>query len=89
MGFRTSQNILHCQYLRGETLQDLHKHFEECQIPVFGELDHDDLWYSNYIQDPNGQQVELTYQTRELDEHDVEGLKAYENWRADKNAGKA
>jgi hypothetical protein len=71
-----------------EQLMQWHQHLSNSNIPVLGEVNHDDLWYSLYFQDPNGQQCELTYQKRDLTEKDVEeGMKIYKQWRRDKNAG--
>lgn len=71
-----------------EELGAWHRHLEAKGIEVAGEVDHGGLFYSLYFVDPNGQRVELTYQTRELDANDVRhGHDTLAGWAADKAAG--
>jgi glyoxylase I family protein len=73
-----------------EELQQWHEHLSAANIPVLGEINHDDIWHSIYFMDPNGQQCELTYQERALTDKDAEeGLEIWKKWRADKTAAKA
>lgn len=56
---------------------------------VRGPVDHDGLWYSVYCFDPNGVHLEITHQTRPLNDTDkVEGTKLVEGWLADRAAGR-
>ncbi|GAT20733.1 hypothetical protein RIB2604_00802060 [Aspergillus luchuensis] len=68
-----------------DELYDWMAHFKSCGVDVKGEIDHDGLWYSIYVIDPNGQMVELTWQSRAFNEKDVEeGLEIMRQWREDK-----
>ncbi|KAL1867775.1 hypothetical protein Plec18167_008521 [Paecilomyces lecythidis] len=72
---------------RREDLKNWIDHIESCGLPIMGEIDHDGLWYSIYVTDPNGQIVELTWQSREFNENDAkEGLKVMRQWKEDKAA---
>lgn len=72
-----------------EELYEWKAHIESFGIEVFGELDHDGIWLSIYITDPSGQLVELTWQSREFNDKDVEdGIKVMEKWRQDKESNK-
>jgi glyoxylase I family protein len=73
-----------------EELKQWHAHLTASNIGVLGEINHDGIWHSIYFEDPNGQQCELTYQTRKLTDQDTkEGFKIFKSWREDKNAAKA
>ncbi|MBO4208531.1 VOC family protein [Micromonospora echinofusca] len=69
-------------------LAEWKEHFEAHGVPVDGEIDHDGLFYSIYVKDPNGLRIELTYLTRTLgpDDH-KEGLAELRSWVSDKAAG--
>ncbi|UNK47117.1 VOC family protein [Arthrobacter sulfonylureivorans] len=72
-----------------EELRAWHRHLKESGVVVAGEVDHDGLFYSLYLFDPNGQRVEITYQTRQLNDEDRrQGFETMEAWVADKHAGK-
>lgn len=71
-----------------EQLREWIEHFKSLGIPVRGEIDHDGIWYSIYVVDPNGQNVELTWQSREFNDADAkEGEEVMSQWRKDKDAG--
>jgi catechol 2,3-dioxygenase-like lactoylglutathione lyase family enzyme len=71
-----------------EELVAWQKHLTDHDISVAGEIDHDGLFYSIYLTDPNGLMVELTYQTRPLNNEDIEeGYEVMKNWSADKISG--
>jgi hypothetical protein len=53
-------------------------------VEVSPTIDHDGIWESIYVWDPNGVRLELTYQHRELDEKDaVEAQVELEKWLAE------
>jgi catechol 2,3-dioxygenase-like lactoylglutathione lyase family enzyme len=71
-----------------EQLKEWQTRLSAAGVEVVGEIDHDGLFYSLYLFDPNGQRIELTYQTRDLDDNDKEaGRKVLEGWALDKAAG--
>lgn len=50
-------------------------------VDVVGVVDHDGTWSAIYFYDPNGIRIELTHQTRALDEEDeASGLKLLQEW---------
>ncbi|MEU6700564.1 VOC family protein [Pseudonocardia sp. NPDC046786] len=56
-------------------------HFETEGVEVNGIVDHDGVWESLYVFDPNGVRIELTLQTRELTEQDArEGAANLQAW---------
>lgn len=58
---------------------------EAAGVEVIGVVDHDGVWRSIYFFDPNGIRIELTHQTRELDERDAaEGRRLLEQWAAER-----
>jgi len=70
-------------------LKHWHERLKSSNIAVLGEVDHQDVWHSIYFEDPNGQQCELTYQERDLNDKDAEeGLKIWKGWRQDRAAAR-
>ena len=53
-----------------ETLLAWKAHLEAHGLPVSGPVDHDGTWLSIYFPDPNGVTLELTHQSRQLDDGD-------------------
>ncbi|KAJ6110209.1 Glyoxalase/Bleomycin resistance protein/Dihydroxybiphenyl dioxygenase [Penicillium sp. IBT 16267x] len=71
-----------------EELAEWQKHLTSRGVEYVGEVDHDGLYYSLYLTDPNGQFIELTHQTRPLNDEDIkEGYKVLAKWNVDKAAG--
>ncbi|WP_172652548.1 VOC family protein [Rhodococcus opacus] len=71
-----------------DELKQWHSRLTDLGVDVVGEVDHGGLFYSLYFVDPNGQRVELTYQTRSLDDDDIRsGHETLKGWASDKNAG--
>ena len=72
--------------LNVDSLDELHEwkeHFAAKGVETVGIVDHDGVWESLYIFDPNGVRIELTLQTRELNDADEEeGLEALRKWNA-------
>jgi catechol 2,3-dioxygenase-like lactoylglutathione lyase family enzyme len=54
-----------------ETLAAWKKRLEEHGLHVIGPIDHDGTWSSIYFPDPNGLTLELTHQSRPLDDGDA------------------
>jgi catechol 2,3-dioxygenase-like lactoylglutathione lyase family enzyme len=70
-----------------EQLKEWQEHFKAHGLPVLGEIDHEEIWYSVYVTDPAGLTIELTYQARPFDDNDItEGHEVLKRWRARKNA---
>jgi glyoxylase I family protein len=70
-----------------EQVAEWHKHFEAHGIPVLGEIDHEGIWLSIYVDDPSGLTVEITYQAHIFkDEDAAEGLEILQKWRKEKIA---
>ena len=60
--------------LNVDSMEELHAwkaHFAAKGVETVGIVDHDGVWESLYLFDPNGVRIELTLQTRELDESDA------------------
>lgn len=73
-----------------DELAQWQRHFAEHNVPVDGEIDHDGLFYSLYVTDPNGVRVELTYQTRDLGSGDAaEAQRELDGWITDRAARQA
>lgn len=74
--------------LNVDSMEELHAwkaHFEAEGVEVAGIVDHDGVWESLYIFDPNGVRIELTLQTRALTDADAqEGADALRVWNARK-----
>ena len=70
--------------LNVDSMDELHAwkaHFEANSIDVNGIVDHDGVWESLYVFDPNGVRIELTVQTRDLTDADAaEGAAALRAW---------
>jgi glyoxylase I family protein len=54
-----------------ETLAAWQARLREHGLKVVGPIDHDGTWSSIYFSDPNGLTLELTHQSRALDENDA------------------
>lgn len=66
-----------------EELNEWKAHFTTMGVDSVGIVDHDGVWESLYIFDPNGVRIELTWQTRELTDADTkEGVEALREWNA-------
>ena len=64
-----------------EELSEWRDHFEAHGLSPVGIVDHDGVWESLYIFDPQGVRIELTVQNRPLGESDREsGLKTLAQW---------
>jgi glyoxylase I family protein len=64
-----------------DELEAAHKRLVDEGIDVRGVIDHEGTWNSIYFFDPNGVRLELTYQSRELDENDARSARAaVEEW---------
>ncbi|GAA1236069.1 VOC family protein [Prauserella halophila] len=64
-----------------EELDEWREHFLRHGVEPVGVVDHDGTWQSLYVFDPNGVRIELTVQTRELDEQDrTNGLESLQRW---------
>lgn len=71
-----------------DELRGWREHLLAQQVEVVGIVDHDGMWESLYIFDPNGVRVELTYQVRAFSDDDqVEGHRTLEAWSAGHPAG--
>jgi catechol 2,3-dioxygenase-like lactoylglutathione lyase family enzyme len=74
--------------LNVDSMEELHAwkaHFEAEGVDTVGIVDHDGVWESLYLFDPNGVRIELTLQTRELTADDAqEGAAALATWNARK-----
>ena len=68
------------EQILGEWEQRLRKH----GVEYVGPIDHDGLWKSIYFFDPNGIRLELTYQSRELNDKDEAlAAQALREWATD------
>jgi len=66
-----------------EELSEWRDHFEAHGLSPVGIVDHDGVWESLYIFDPQGVRIELTVQNRPLGASDREsGLKTLAQWAA-------
>lgn len=66
-----------------EELNDWKTRLTDAGVEVIGIVDHDGTWDSLYFFDPNGVRIELTFQSRDLDEHDAtKGLETLRAWNA-------
>lgn len=72
--------------LNVDSMEELHAwkaHFAAEGVETVGVVDHDGVWESLYLFDPNGVRVELTVQTRELTADDArEGAEVLAAWNA-------
>jgi catechol 2,3-dioxygenase-like lactoylglutathione lyase family enzyme len=72
--------------LNVDSMEELHEwkeHFAAKGVETVGVVDHDGVWESLYIFDPNGVRIELTVQTRELDDADARaGAEALRKWNS-------
>jgi catechol 2,3-dioxygenase-like lactoylglutathione lyase family enzyme len=72
--------------LNVDSMEELHAwqaHFTAKGVESVGIVDHDGVWESLYIFDPNGVRIELTVQTRPLTEDDArQGAEALRTWNA-------
>jgi catechol 2,3-dioxygenase-like lactoylglutathione lyase family enzyme len=69
-----------------EALAALKQRVEEHGVEVLGTVDHDGIWSSIYFFDPNGIRIELTYQSRPLDDDDAaQGRRLVEQWVAERS----
>jgi catechol 2,3-dioxygenase-like lactoylglutathione lyase family enzyme len=66
-----------------EELDEWKAHFAAKGVETVGIVDHDGVWESLYLFDPNGIRLELTYQTRPLDDADARaGAETLRKWTA-------
>lgn len=74
--------------LNVDSVDELHAwkaHFEAEGVESVGIVDHDGVWESLYVFDPNRVRIELTVQTRELSDCDVRaGARVLSEWNARK-----
>jgi|SRR5437868_959046 len=64
-----------------EDLNEWLDHFAAHGVETVGVVDHDGVWNSVYVFDPNGIRIELTVQSRPLDDNDrAEGTKNLIAW---------
>ncbi|WP_155346304.1 VOC family protein [Acrocarpospora pleiomorpha] len=72
--------------LNVDSMEELHAwqaHFKAKGVESVGIVDHDGVWESLYIFDPNGVRIELTLQTRPLTEDDArQGAETLRTWNA-------
>jgi catechol 2,3-dioxygenase-like lactoylglutathione lyase family enzyme len=72
--------------LNVDSMEELHEwqeHFAAKGVETVGIVDHDGVWESLYIFDPNGVRIELTLQTRELTDADAQaGEETLRKWNA-------
>ncbi|WP_062351869.1 VOC family protein [Herbidospora yilanensis] len=72
--------------LNVDSMEELHAwkaHFAAKGVETVGIVDHDGVWESLYLFDPNGVRIELTLQTRPLTADDArEGAAALAEWTA-------
>jgi catechol 2,3-dioxygenase-like lactoylglutathione lyase family enzyme len=73
-----------------EELAAWQDHLRAHNVDFAGEIDHGGLFYSIYFFDPNGQRIELTYQSHPMTPQDaIDGLAEIERWGSDKRASSA
>jgi catechol-2,3-dioxygenase len=66
-----------------EELDEWKAHFAAKGVETVGIVDHDGVWESLYLFDPNGIRLELTFQTRPLDDADARaGAETLRKWTA-------
>jgi catechol-2,3-dioxygenase len=66
-----------------EELDEWKAHFAAKGVETVGIVDHDGVWESLYLFDPNGVRIELTLQTRPLDDADARaGAETLRKWTA-------
>ena len=59
------------------------RHLKDMGVEATELVDHDGTWESLYLFDPNGVRIELTVQSRDLNDRDAaEGLTTLEAWNA-------
>lgn len=64
-------------------LDSAHKRLKDSGVEVIGVVEHEGIWSSIYFFDPNGVRLELTFQGRELSEHDAaDAANAVDAWIA-------
>ncbi|GAA0440556.1 hypothetical protein Acor_12580 [Acrocarpospora corrugata] len=72
--------------LNVDSIEELHawrEHFAAKGVESVGIVDHDGVWESLYIFDPNGVRIELTVQARALTSADArEGVETLRKWNA-------
>ncbi|SHL11473.1 Catechol 2,3-dioxygenase [Pseudonocardia thermophila] len=72
--------------LNVDSMEELHawkEHFAAEGVETVGIVDHDGVWESLYVFDPNGVRIELTLQTRPLTEEDArDGAAVLAAWTA-------
>ncbi|MFE4423979.1 VOC family protein [Streptomyces sp. NPDC056817] len=68
-----------------EELEEMAQQLKNHGVQVRGTVDHDGLWHSIYCFDPSGVHLEITHQTRPLNEKDAEDAQVlYDAWLADR-----
>ena len=71
-----------------ETLAAWQERLKRHGVHVTGPVNHDDTWLSIYFADPNGVTLELTHQSRALDDEDARrGAAVVTDWTARHRAG--
>ncbi|WP_116997678.1 VOC family protein [Desertimonas flava] len=73
-----------------EELEEARQRLVAAGIDVIGPVDHEGIWQSIYFFDHNDIRLELTYQTRPLDERDAAAAAdAVAAWTASRSGGRA